>query len=114
VANIAASALRRSLKEPARAVALRREEQFLKLAKWNQGKQGENVSVPIEYIYIYLLMLDSSEGGLWFFELMFSFVSFVLENALPREVNVEYLWKRTTQHLKWSQFRTQNFKYKPL
>ncbi|KAJ3215251.1 hypothetical protein HDU67_000667 [Dinochytrium kinnereticum] len=41
VANIAASALRRVVKEEVRVVALRREEQALKMARWNAGKMGE-------------------------------------------------------------------------
>ncbi|KAI9329068.1 hypothetical protein BDR26DRAFT_1011938 [Obelidium mucronatum] len=41
VSNIAAAALRRSLKPEARVAALKREEQFIKFAKWTGGKQGE-------------------------------------------------------------------------
>ncbi|KAF9198364.1 Dolichyl-diphosphooligosaccharide-protein glycosyltransferase subunit dad1 [Haplosporangium sp. Z 27] len=40
-AQIAARAVRNSLKEDARAVAVRRDEQGLKFAKWEAGKQGE-------------------------------------------------------------------------
>ncbi|KNE58487.1 hypothetical protein AMAG_04058 [Allomyces macrogynus ATCC 38327] len=39
--NIAARATRQALKADLKVVALRREEQTLKVAKWAQGKQGE-------------------------------------------------------------------------
>ncbi|KAJ3099319.1 hypothetical protein HDU96_010740 [Phlyctochytrium bullatum] len=41
VANIAASALRRVLKEEVKVVALKREDQMLKVARWTDGKAGE-------------------------------------------------------------------------
>ncbi|KAJ3073067.1 hypothetical protein HK102_006112, partial [Quaeritorhiza haematococci] len=41
-ANIGARALRQVLKQEARIQAVKREEQFLKMAKWSEGKQGEN------------------------------------------------------------------------
>ncbi|KAJ3098482.1 hypothetical protein HDU97_003981 [Phlyctochytrium planicorne] len=41
VANIAASALRRIVKEEVRVIALKREDQSLKMARWTDGKQGE-------------------------------------------------------------------------
>lgn len=43
-AQICARAVRNSLKEEARVVAVRRDEQGLKVAKWEAGKQGEVVS----------------------------------------------------------------------
>ncbi|KAH7031721.1 mitochondrial ATP synthase epsilon chain-domain-containing protein, partial [Linnemannia elongata] len=40
-AQVCARAVRNSLKEEARVVAIRRDEQGLKYAKWEAGKQGE-------------------------------------------------------------------------
>ncbi|KAI9342492.1 mitochondrial F1F0-ATP synthase subunit epsilon/ATP15 [Zopfochytrium polystomum] len=40
--NIAAAALRRAVKAEVRVQALKREDQMLKMAKWSNGKQGEN------------------------------------------------------------------------
>ncbi|KND00453.1 uncharacterized protein SPPG_04771 [Spizellomyces punctatus DAOM BR117] len=40
-ANITAKALRNVLKEQAKVVALRREEQYVKVQLWSQGKQGD-------------------------------------------------------------------------
>ncbi|KAF9959119.1 hypothetical protein BGZ65_000798 [Modicella reniformis] len=40
-AQICARAVRSTLKEEARVVAIRRDEQGLKYAKWEAGKQGE-------------------------------------------------------------------------
>lgn len=44
--------VRHSLKEPHRALAIKRGEQGLKFAKWNEGKQGVvgNIVIPINYI----------------------------------------------------------------
>ncbi|KAF9585084.1 hypothetical protein BGW38_003948 [Lunasporangiospora selenospora] len=39
--QVAARAVRNSLKEEARVVAVRRDQQGLKFAKWEAGKQGE-------------------------------------------------------------------------
>ncbi|ORY46442.1 hypothetical protein BCR33DRAFT_658604, partial [Rhizoclosmatium globosum] len=44
VSNIAAAALRRALKPDAKVAALKREEQFIKYAKWANGKAGDVVS----------------------------------------------------------------------
>ncbi|KAI8830400.1 hypothetical protein HDU81_010650 [Chytriomyces hyalinus] len=41
VSNISAAALRRSLKPDAKLAALKREEQFIKMAKWANGKAGD-------------------------------------------------------------------------
>lgn len=41
--NIAAKALRASLKGDAKVQALKREETILKVAVWSEGKQGEAV-----------------------------------------------------------------------
>ncbi|TPX32132.1 hypothetical protein SmJEL517_g04703 [Synchytrium microbalum] len=41
-ANITARALRSVLKDEFKVQALKREEQYLKMAKWTAGKQGEN------------------------------------------------------------------------
>ncbi|KAF9319466.1 hypothetical protein BG000_003573 [Podila horticola] len=40
-AQVCARAVRNSLKEEARIVAVRRDEQGLKYAKWEAGKQGD-------------------------------------------------------------------------
>ncbi|KAJ3152425.1 hypothetical protein HDU86_005605 [Geranomyces michiganensis] len=40
-ANVSAKALRNVLKEQAKAVAIRREEQFAKVQVWKDGKQGD-------------------------------------------------------------------------
>ncbi|KAF9359040.1 hypothetical protein BGX26_000291 [Mortierella sp. AD094] len=40
-AQVCARAVRNSLKEEARVVAIRRDEQGLKFAKWEAGKQGD-------------------------------------------------------------------------
>ncbi|KAF9956408.1 ubiquinol-cytochrome c reductase core subunit 1 [Mortierella alpina] len=40
-AQVCARAVRHALKEDARANAVRRDEQGLKFAKWENGKQGE-------------------------------------------------------------------------
>ncbi|KAI8848946.1 hypothetical protein BC829DRAFT_392986 [Chytridium lagenaria] len=41
VSKIAASALRRVVKEEVKVIALKREEQVLKTARWTNGKAGE-------------------------------------------------------------------------
>ncbi|KAF9918617.1 hypothetical protein BX616_007355 [Lobosporangium transversale] len=40
-AQVCARAVRNALKEEARVIAVRREEQGLKYAKWEAGKQGD-------------------------------------------------------------------------
>jgi F-type H+-transporting ATPase subunit epsilon len=58
--SICSRALRNSLKEEARVIAQRRDENVLKYAKWENGKQGESVSVfgsPNDSTVLFLLDL---------------------------------------------------------
>ncbi|KAI8817713.1 mitochondrial ATP synthase epsilon chain-domain-containing protein [Fimicolochytrium jonesii] len=41
-ANVSAKALRNVLKENAKVLALRREEQYAKVQVWKDGKQGDS------------------------------------------------------------------------
>ncbi|KAG2194484.1 hypothetical protein INT46_009389, partial [Mucor plumbeus] len=52
-ANICARAVRNSLKDDVRAVALRRDQNNLKFAKWENGVQKEQVSFCIYFSRFY-------------------------------------------------------------
>ncbi|CAG8518172.1 3142_t:CDS:2 [Diversispora eburnea] len=48
--QICARAVRNSLKDDLRLIAQRRDEQGLKFAKWEAGKQGEFVCIALKFL----------------------------------------------------------------